>query len=70
MFAIQSEIAKTIAGQLQAKLSPKEEAVVEAKPTKDLVAYDLYLRALEIDRNRSTSIGSGGAEGANVRSSF
>src|SRR5581483_4367535 len=61
VFAIQSEIAKTIAEQLQAKLSPKEEAVVEAKPTKDLVAYDLYLRALEIDRNRTSSIGSGGA---------
>ncbi|MFL6537075.1 MAG: FlgO family outer membrane protein [Chthoniobacterales bacterium] len=64
VFAIQSEIAKTIAEQLQAKLSPKEEAVVEAKPTKDLVAYDLYLRALEIDRNRVSSIGTGGAEGA------
>ena len=64
VFAIQSEIAKTIAEQLQAKLSPKEQAVVEAKPTKDLVAYDLYLRALEIERNRASSIGSGGAEGA------
>src|SRR5205807_6653830 len=35
VFAIQSEIAQTIAEQLQAKLSPKEEAVVEARPTKD-----------------------------------
>jgi len=64
VFAIQSEIAKTIAEQLQAKISPKEEAVVETKPTKDIVAYDLYLRALEIDRNRNSSIGMGGAEGA------
>ena len=64
VFAIQSEIAKTIAEQLQAKLSPKEEAVVEAKPTKDLVAYDLYLRASEIDRTRASSIGTGGAEAA------
>jgi TolB-like protein/class 3 adenylate cyclase/Flp pilus assembly protein TadD len=62
VFAIQSEIAKTIAEQLQAKLSPKEEAVVEAKPTKDMVAYDLYLKASEIDRNRASSIGTGGAE--------
>jgi adenylate cyclase len=62
VFAIQSEIARTIAEQLQAKLSPKEAAVVEAKPTKDLVAYDLYLKALEIDRNRATSVGTGGAE--------
>ncbi|MGA7274205.1 MAG: FlgO family outer membrane protein, partial [Candidatus Udaeobacter sp.] len=64
VFAIQSEIAKTIAEQLQAKLSSKEQAMVDAKPTKDLVAYDLYLRASEIDRNRASSIGSGGAEGA------
>src|SRR5262249_43297315 len=64
VFAIQSEIAKTIAEQLQAKLSPKEAAVVEAKPTKDLVAYDLYLKASEIDRTRASSIGTGGAEGA------
>jgi TolB-like protein/Flp pilus assembly protein TadD len=64
VFTIQSEIAKTIAEQLQAKLSPKEAAVVEAKPTKDLVAYDLYLKASEIDRTRASSIGTGGAEGA------
>jgi TolB-like protein/class 3 adenylate cyclase/Flp pilus assembly protein TadD len=64
VFAIQTEIAKTIADQLQAKLSPKEQAVVEAKPTNDMAAYDLYLRASEIDRNRASSIGSGGAEGA------
>ena len=34
------------------------------KPTTDMVAYDLYLRALEIERNRASSFGSGGAEGA------
>ena len=64
VFAIQSEIAKTIVEQLQAKLSPKEEAVVEAKPTKDMVAYDLYLRASEIGRNIASTIGTGGAEAA------
>ena len=62
VFAIQSEIAKTIADQLQAKLSPTEQAVLEAKPTKDLVAYDAYLRAQEIERNNVTSIGVGGNE--------
>lgn len=45
VFAIQSEIAKTIADQLQAKLSPKEKAAIEKPPTTDLTAYDLYLRA-------------------------
>ena len=62
VFAIQSEIARTIAEQLQVKLSPKEQEVVEARPTKDLVAYDLYLKASEIDRTRASSIGTGGAE--------
>ena len=51
VFAIQSEIAQTIADQLKAKLSPTEKAAIEEKPTKDMAAYDLYLRANEIDRS-------------------
>ena len=53
VFAIQSEIAQAIADQLQAKLSPKEEAAMHAQPTKDMVAYDLYLRAKEISQSDS-----------------
>jgi TolB-like protein/Flp pilus assembly protein TadD len=45
VFAIQSEIAQAIANQLQAKLSPAEKSAIEERPTKDLAAYDLYLRA-------------------------
>jgi serine/threonine-protein kinase len=45
VFAIQSEIAKAIADQLQAKLSPTEKAAIEQRPTTDLVAFDLYTRA-------------------------
>ena len=45
VFAIQSEIAKTIADQLQAKLSPDEENAIERPPTSDLSAFDLYTRA-------------------------
>jgi TolB-like protein len=48
VFAIQSEIAQKIADQLQAKLSPKEKTTIEEQPTKDLAAYDLYLRAKEL----------------------
>ncbi len=51
VFAIQSEIAQTIANQLRAKLSPREEAVMHEKPTSDMAAYDLYLRARDIWRN-------------------
>jgi TolB-like protein len=44
VFAIQSEIAKAIADQLEAKLSPAEKAAIEQPPTANLVAYDRYLR--------------------------
>jgi len=45
VFAIQSEIAKTIADQLQAKLSPDEKSAIERPPTSDISAFDLYTRA-------------------------
>jgi TolB-like protein/Tfp pilus assembly protein PilF len=48
VFAIQTEIAKAVAGQLQAKLSPAEKAVIEQPPTADLVAYDRYLRGKKL----------------------
>jgi TolB-like protein/Tfp pilus assembly protein PilF len=48
VFAIQSEIAKTIADQLQAKLSPREEKAIERPPTSDIRAFDLYTRAQNI----------------------
>lgn len=45
VFAMQSEIAEQIASELKAKLSPHEKAAIEERPTDDLAAYDLYLRA-------------------------
>jgi TolB-like protein/Flp pilus assembly protein TadD len=48
VFAIQSEIAKTIADQLQAKLSPSEKNAIERHPTSDISAFDLYARAKDI----------------------
>src|SRR6266496_1283363 len=45
VFAIQSEIAKAIADQLQAKLSPAEKNAIEERPTSDLIAFDQYSRA-------------------------
>jgi TolB-like protein/class 3 adenylate cyclase/Flp pilus assembly protein TadD len=51
VFAIQSEIAKAIAEQLQAKLSPSERAAIEKPPTTDLAAYDLYERAKALIEN-------------------
>jgi TolB-like protein len=48
LFAIQSELAESIVSQLQAKLSPKQKAEIEERPTQDLVAFELYLRAKQI----------------------
>jgi TolB-like protein/class 3 adenylate cyclase/Flp pilus assembly protein TadD len=48
VFAIQSEIAKAIAGHLQAKLSPDEKNAIERAPTSDITAFDLYTRANDL----------------------
>src|SRR4029450_12270316 len=48
VFAIQSDIAKAIASQLQTKLSPAEKAAIEQPPTMNLVAYDRYLRGRKL----------------------
>jgi serine/threonine protein kinase/tetratricopeptide (TPR) repeat protein len=45
VFAIQSDIAKAIADQLQAKLSPRERSEIERPPTNDVAAFNLYAQA-------------------------
>jgi adenylate cyclase len=59
VFAIQSEIAKAIAEQLQAKLSPKEKKAIEQPPTTDLAAFDLYNRAKSLVLTASFSATNG-----------
>ena len=50
LFAIQSELAERIVEALQANLSPREKAGLQVPPTRDLQAYDLYLRARDLFR--------------------
>ena len=45
VFAIENELAQQIVSQLKSKLSPQEKATIEQKPTVDLAAHDLYIRA-------------------------
>src|SRR5687767_882852 len=45
VFAIQSDIAQQITKALQATLSPQEKSAIEKQPTKDVEAFDLYIRA-------------------------
>ena len=44
IFAVESEIAKTIAETLQAKLTGPEERAIAARPTENPEAYQLYLQ--------------------------
>src|SRR5207247_726782 len=44
VFSIHSEIAKAIADQLQAKLSPNQSNALGTAPTRDTEAYDLFLK--------------------------
>jgi eukaryotic-like serine/threonine-protein kinase len=46
IFSVESEVAKTIADQLRAKLTGQEEQVIAARPTDNPEAYDAYLRGL------------------------
>ena len=48
IFAIQSEIAQTVASKLRSQLSPQERQGIEEKPTNDLESYDLYLQAKQL----------------------
>ena len=55
VFAIQSDVAKAIAEQLQAKLSPTEKNAIEERPTSDLTAFDQYSRAKTLILTTSVS---------------
>jgi TolB-like protein/Flp pilus assembly protein TadD len=58
VFAIQSEIAKAIADQLQARLSPAEKNTIEQRPTADVVAFEQYSKA----KTLMLYAGAGGGE--------
>jgi serine/threonine-protein kinase len=58
VFAIESELANTIADQLQAKLSPDESRAIELAPTNDLTAFDLYTRAKDLSSRLGSITGN------------
>jgi TolB-like protein/Tfp pilus assembly protein PilF len=55
IFSVESEVAKAIADQLQAKLTGREQQVIAAKPTDNPDAYDAYLRGLAYSLNTNVS---------------
>ena len=64
IFSVESEVAKTIADQLRAKLTGQEEQVIAAKPTDNPEAYDAYLRGLaySLKAGANTPVGALGAQ--------
>ena len=53
VFAIQDEIARSIAQALRVTLTPQEEQKIERKPTQNLQAYDYYLRGRSYTRREN-----------------
>ena len=47
IFKLQNEIAKDIATEIEATITPEEEARIDKIPTDDLVAYDYFLKGLD-----------------------
>jgi serine/threonine protein kinase len=48
VFAVETDVAQSIANRLRARVSAREKAAIEERPTKDLVAYDFYVRAIPL----------------------
>jgi TolB-like protein len=49
VFAIQSEVAQTIATALQAEVQPEVLLRIESQPTKNTTAYNIFLEARKLD---------------------
>jgi non-specific serine/threonine protein kinase len=54
VFAIQDEIARSIAQALRITLTPQEEKTIGIKPTENTQAYDFYLRGRSYLRRENT----------------
>jgi TolB-like protein len=48
LFALQSELAQRISQELRANLSAREKTNLQTHPTRDILAYELFLRAREL----------------------
>src|SRR3984893_4776518 len=55
VFGVESEIAKTIADTLRAKLTGREAATLEARPTENNGAHDLYLKGRFFWKKRTSA---------------
>lgn len=56
VFELQNTIAKKIAFAIEANVTPKELALIDKKPTENIIAYDYYLKGLE-NQNEQNEVG-------------
>jgi TolB-like protein/cytochrome c-type biogenesis protein CcmH/NrfG len=47
IFSVQSEVAQTVAGELKVVIDPEEKKLIEKIPTKNMTAYDAFLKGNE-----------------------
>ena len=53
VFAVMSDISQEVASEIKIIISPKVKNRIESIPTKNLKAYDFYLRANSLSKNRN-----------------
>src|SRR5205823_1886966 len=55
IFSVETDVARTIADQLRAKLTGQEQQIIGVKPTNNVEAYDAYLRGLAYNVKTATT---------------
>lgn len=55
IFQLQTEVARNIAGRIEAVITPEEQKRMEKIPTENLVAYDYYLKGIEASRKETAN---------------
>lgn len=48
IFALQQEVSKDIAKEIQAVITPEEKSRIEKQPTDNLIAYDSFMKGLDL----------------------
>ncbi len=48
IFSLQNEVARKIADAVQAVVTPEEKEQIDKRPTENLIAYDYYLKGMEL----------------------
>lgn len=54
VFAIQTEIATTVADEMMARITPEKERLIRSVPTENLAALEAYLQGKHLMRRRTT----------------